>query len=266
MPGYQWNAEDYEKNSSQQQVWARELICKLQLRGNEHVLDIGCGDGKVTTEISAALPEGRVLGVDNSSGMVDLARQRFPGQDFPNLYFQLEDACSLRFKDEFDVVFSNACLHWIKDHQSVLNGISQALKPCGKALLQMGGQGNAAGIISALGILITKPEWVKYFQDFQFPFGFYGIEEYRDWLGLSGLSPIRVELIPKDMVHADVENLKGWIRTTWLPYTQRIPITERDRFISDLAETYLIENPTDSQGRVHVRMVRLEVEASKAGG
>jgi len=85
--GYNWNAQDYAKNSANQFQWAKELILKLKLRGNEAVLDIGCGDGKITAELARCLPNGRVVGVDSSEKMINLAKSTFQQKDYPNLSF-----------------------------------------------------------------------------------------------------------------------------------------------------------------------------------
>jgi len=258
MSQYKWDAADYAKNSSVQQQWARELIAKLALRGDEALLDIGCGDGTVTAEIAARLPRGSVLGVDSSADMVALAQRQFP-----NLRFQHADARSLPFHDEFDIVFSNATLHWVIDHAPVLRGIHASLKPGGKTLLQMGGQGNAADVVSVMDRLIALDEWRSYFEGFSFPYGFYGPVEYSQWLRKAGLQPIRIELIPKDMVQPDRAAFEGWFRTTWLPYTQRVPEDKRQAFVTQLVDAYLANYPPDALGAVHVNMVRLEVEATK---
>ncbi len=220
MNSYQWDAKDYEKNSTQQRQWAQELLQKLDLRGDETILDVGCGDGKITAEIAALLSNGSITGVDLSEEMISLASQRFPSQDYPNLHFQKEDAAKLPFEAEFTVVFSNAALHWISDNRPVVKGISRSLKPGGRILLQMGGQGNAAEIVAVLEKMIRSEKWSEYFKDFSFPYGFFSPQEYRVWLNEAGLKPGRVELIPKDMVHPGPAGLAGWLRTTWLPYTQ----------------------------------------------
>jgi trans-aconitate 2-methyltransferase len=260
---YTWNAADYASHSSQQQAWARELIAKLALKGDEMVLDIGCGDGKITAEIAALLPGGSAIGIDSSEGMIALAQQSFPPRSYPNLLFRTADARALPFREEFTVVFSNATLHWIPDQIPVLHGIARSLKHGGRILLQMGGKGNGAYVVSTFERLMSASRWSTYFAGFVFPYGFYGPEEYAQWLRQAGLSPLRVELIPKDMVHAGKAGLAGWIRTTWLPYTQRVPEQEQDHFIADLVDAYVAEHPLDEQGRVHVKMVRLEVEAVK---
>ncbi|MCI5128506.1 MAG: class I SAM-dependent methyltransferase, partial [Candidatus Electrothrix sp. AUS3] len=105
--------EDYACHSAAQQIWARELISKLNFQGDEIVLDIGCGDGKITAEIAEHLPNGEILGVDNSAAMLALARKEFPWSSHPNLSFQERDARDLSYECEFDIIFSNAALHWV---------------------------------------------------------------------------------------------------------------------------------------------------------
>ena len=263
MSPYQWDAQDYEKNSAQQRLWAQELIGKLALRGDEAVLDVGCGDGKVSAEIAAGVPAGRVVGIDLSAEMIALAQARFPAGDYSNLTFQQEDASRLPFAEEFDVVFSNATLHWLRDHRPALQGIARSLKPGGKILLQMGGKGNAAAIVETIEALLGQAEWAPHFAGFAFPYGFYAPQEYQGWLLAAGLQPTRLELIPKEMLHPGKPGLAGWLRTTWLPYTQRLPEEKRAAFLDALVETYTAAYPLDDQGSVHVSMVRLEVEAVK---
>jgi trans-aconitate 2-methyltransferase len=259
---YAWNAEDYAKNSASQYEWAKELIPKLKLSGNEALLDIGCGNGKVTAAVAKCLPRGCAVGIDNSEDMINLARCTFPQGAYPNLSFQRMDAQALTFQDTFDRVFSNATLHWIIDQRSVLHGVKRSLKSGGRLLFQMGGKGNAQDILSILNWLLREERWRKFFVNFSFPYGFYAPEEYEVWLREAKLKPERVELLPKDMRLQGKEGLAGWIRTTWLPYTERLPAELKDRFIEEIVNAYLEEHHVDGAGAVHVRMVRLEVEAS----
>jgi trans-aconitate 2-methyltransferase len=261
MKGYGWDAGDYARHSSAQRDWARELIAKLALQGDECVLDIGCGDGEVSAEIASAVPAGFVAGIDSSLSMVRLARSRQHFAEIANLDCCLADALDLPFRAAFDVVFSNAVLHWVHDHRRVLAGIRRILRPGGRMLLQMGGTGNAAEILRLAAGVMQEPQWVGYFADFVFPYAFYGPEDYLPWLEESGLHPLRVELIPKDMTHQGASELEGWIRTTWLPYTERVPEELRGQFVRQLAASYLARHPLDGTGRAHVAMVRLEVEA-----
>jgi trans-aconitate methyltransferase len=263
MNKYAWNATDYAKHSTAQQQWARELIAKLDLQGCESILDIGCGDGKVTAEIAAAVPNGSVLGVDNSRAMIELAQKAYPAGRFPNLIFQQADARNLPYKRQFDIAFSNAALHWVRNHRPVLDGIYRSLCPDGRILLQMGGRGNAAAIIAVLKSLINTGRWARYFAGFGFPYGFHDVGDYKNWLKTIGFQSVRAELIPKDMTHAGKAKLAGWIRTTWLPYTQRIPEIQQESFINELVDNYIQKYPQDENGEIHVQMIRLEVEAVK---
>jgi trans-aconitate 2-methyltransferase len=260
---YTWNAKDYAKNSSTQQAWARELISKLKLNGHESVLDIGCGDGKVTAEIVGHVPDGSVVGVDNSKEMIELASADFTKDKYPNLSFQVTDAGQLPFQEKFDVAFSNAALHWIKDHRPVIAGIQRSLKPGGRILLQMGGKGNAASILSVFDEMMSENEWKQYFSDFTFSYGFYCPEEYAPWINEAGLLPMRIELIPKVMSYDHRDGLAGWVRTTWLPYIERIPDHRKEEFIIEVIDRFIVKYPLDSEGKIHVHMMRLEVEAIK---
>ena len=261
---FTWNATDYSRNSSNQFEWAKELIPKLKLNGDEALLDIGCGDGKVTALLSSYLPHGHVVGIDNSEEMIALARKTFPHCHNPNLTFLKMDARELTFREEFDVAFSNATLHWIIDHQPVLEGVRDSLDRKGRLLFQMAGKGNAQDIIAVLEEMVSEETCKPYFRNFSFPYGFYSPEKYETWLADAGLKAERVELIPKDMKLQGKEGLAGWIRTTWLPFTERVPANLRDSFIDEIADRYIAAYPLDKDGAAHINMVRLEVQANKA--
>ena len=258
-----WNAHDYNSNSTAQLIWAREMIDKLALNGNERVLDIGCGNAKVTSEIALLVPNGVVVGIDKSEDMICFARDTFTSEKWPNLSFMVMDACDLLFEGEFDYVFSNATLHWIIDHRPVLQGIAKALSPGGHCLLQMGGRGNAQFILESITTGLCHKRWGHYFTDIPFPYGWYGPDDYIPWLKEAGLKSLRVELLARDMTQPGADGLAGWIRTTWMPYIHCVPENERDLFIAEVVDAYLARFPLDDKGLAHVAMVRLEVEAVK---
>jgi trans-aconitate methyltransferase len=260
---YHWNAQDYAKNSTNQFQWARELIPKLKLEGKETILVLGCGDGKVTAELANLLPNGKIIGVDNSEKMISLAKNTFRQESFPNLIFQVMDARKLTFQSEFDLAFSNAALHWIVDQEAVLAGVYRSLKRLGRLLFQMAGKGNAKDILSIINELSGIEPWKTFFSNMIFPYGFYNIEEYKTFLYKAGLVPERVELFPKDMKFINIEGLAGWIRTTWLPFTERLPVDLRSKFVETIVDCYLSEHPADDDGTIHVGMMRIEVEAYK---
>ena len=260
---YQWDAADYAQHSSEQFKWACELTEKLALRGHETVLDIGCGDGKVTALIAAQLPNGRIVGIDSSPQMIELAARHQVKAGCPDLMFKLIDVRDLEYVEWFDVVFSNAVLHWIKEHLQMLHRVRKALKKGGRLLFQMGGRGNAHAILGVLDELLKTTKWSPFFSDFPFPYGFYGVDEYQRWLADAGLKARRVELIPKDMQHQGKDGFAGWLRSTWLPYLSRVPVQMQAEFIEAILDAYLVRHPPDEEGLVHVDMVRLEVEAFK---
>lgn len=256
-----WNADDYAANSSAQTQWAQEIISKLDLRGNEVVLDVGCGDGKISAQIARVVKDGEVLGIDLSADMIRRASQTFPSSSNPNLEFLRMDAAGMALPQRFDIAFSNAALHWVQDHPAVLRGVRSCLKAGGKIMFQMGGRGNAPGVFRAIDAVIRTPRWRSYYAQFTQPHYFFGPAEYNAWLPETGFRLARVELIPKDMQHQSVEGLAGWFRTTWFPYTDRLPIELREAFIAEIIEAYIGEHPPDAAGCTHVEMVRLEVEA-----
>ena len=260
---YTWDAEQYKQSSSNQKQWGTELLSKLGLKGNEHVLDVGCGDGILTASMAKMLPHGMAVGVDISEEMIALAEKNFPQRDNPNLRFITKDARKLDFDGEFDAVFSNACLHWIIDHSTVLQGIKRSLKDSGKMLVQMGGKGNAEELIRITERLIKSERWARYFNGFSFPYGFYSPEEYTAWLTDLHFKIGRAELIPKQMVFENRQSLAHWIETTWLPYTQAVPEHFRNEFISEMTDAYIREYPAHEDGLIYVRMVRLEIEVYK---
>jgi trans-aconitate methyltransferase len=128
----------------------------------------------------------------------------------------------------------------------------------------MGGKGNAQAILAVLDDLLMEDRWSAFFDGFTFPYGFHASEEYNVWLHEAGLKPERVELLQKDMTLQGKEGLAGWVRTTWLPYTERLQVELRDEFIKEIVDHYVKTHPLDAQGSVHVSMVRLEVEATRA--
>jgi trans-aconitate 2-methyltransferase len=261
----EWNAADYAANSAVQQTWARELIAKLKLRGDEHILDVGCGDGKVTAELARAVPRGLVLGTDASVEMIGFACKTFPASEISNLKFQITDAREIRFKSKFDLVFSNAALHWVDDHEKFLRGAAAVLKPGGRLVVSCGGKGNAHDVFLALRPEMRLKRWCEFFRRMPTPYFFYSPADYEKWLPKAGFKIQAVQLAPKDAAYAGAEGFATWLRTTWIPYVQRVPENLREEFIAAVTARYLAKHPPDAGGQVHVRMVRLEIDAVKSG-
>ena len=258
-----WNAADYAANSVVQQTWARELIAKLNLRGDEHILDIGCGDGKVTAEISRAVPRGSTTGIDASAEMIAFAKETFAGKKFPNLEFYVTDAREIHFARRFDVVFSNAALHWVDDHEKFLRGAGAALKSGGRLIVSCGGKGNAHDVFVAMRPEIRQKRWRAYFRKMPAAYFFYAPDDYKNWLPKFGFKARHVHLADKDATYPGAKGFAAWLRTTWIPYAQRVPEDLREEFIAAVTDRYVAKHPPDADGKVHVKMVRLEIDARK---
>jgi trans-aconitate methyltransferase len=195
--------------------------------------------------------------------MIHLASGTFPNEKYPNLEFIVMEATEINFNYQFDVIFSSAALHWVKDHRALLSGVSNCLKPGGRILFQMGGKENAKKIFRVSDEIIAKPKWIKYFNNFEFPVYFQADDVYGLMLIDAGIKPLRVEIISRDMAYKDKHGLAAWIRSTWMPFYQRVPDDFKEKFIYEIVDTYLLNNPPEPDGIVHVGMKRLEVEGEK---
>lgn len=137
-----WNAELYQ--SSHAFVWqfGRDLLTMLLPKAGERILDVGCGTGQLTADIAKAGAE--VIGLDKSAAMIATARA-----NFPHLRFEVADIAATNYDNEFDAVFSNAALHWVRDQERAIAAIARALKPGGRLVFEMGGRGNVQQIWNA---------------------------------------------------------------------------------------------------------------------
>jgi trans-aconitate methyltransferase len=138
-----WDAEQYQNSYSFVWELGSDLLALLAPQVGECVLDLGCGTGQLTAKIADSGATAR--GVDSAASMIEKARA-----NFPQVQFQVLDATRLNFDNEFDAVFSNAVLHWIKDPRAVVRGVCRALKPGGRFVAEFGGKGNVKAIITAV--------------------------------------------------------------------------------------------------------------------
>jgi trans-aconitate methyltransferase len=260
---YTWNPKDYAQHSRAQESWARELLSQIALRPDDSVLDIGCGDGRTTAALAQRVPQGKVVGVDLSADMVAHAASQHCRPPIKNLTFRQADAAALPFEEEFSVVFSNATLHWVPDQHAAVRGIARALRPGGRVIAQFGGQGNVADVAASFEHVIHRPRWRDLATLGDMPYHFHPATTYDGWLRESGMAIHECRLIPKDMVHDNVDTFIGWLRTAWHPYTAGVPLEVRDAFLDETSRHYLARYPLDDQGKVHVATVRLQVRAKK---
>jgi trans-aconitate methyltransferase len=173
------------------------------------------------------------------------------------------DARKIKFARQFDLLFSNAALHWVDDHQAFLRGAASALKPGGRLVVSCGGKGNAQDVFVALRPEMRLKRWRTFFRRIPKPYFFYAPGDYEKWLRKFDFKVSALKLAPKDATYPGALGFATWLRTTWLPYAQRVPENLREEFIAAVTARYVAKHPPDAEGRVHVRMVRLEIDAIK---
>lgn len=152
-----------------QEATAAEALALLQLQGSEKVLDVGCGNGKITAQIAARVPEGRVVGVDPSSGMIAFATGQFVPAH-PNLHFETGDGGSLRFNAEFDLVVSFNALHWIPNQDVALSSIRSTMKLNSLAQLRLVPAGKRKSLENVIEETRCSPRWTSSFEDLHDPY------------------------------------------------------------------------------------------------
>lgn len=169
-----WDATQYARVSTPQREWSDAVLSRLELNGDETVMDAGCGSGDVTAHLLEKLPRGRVLAVDGSPSMVDKAREQL-GED--RVEYLCQDLATLQVDERVDHVFSNATFHWIHDHDLLFSRLRQAIKPGGMLVAQCGGRGNVAEIVAALDQVTREEPFAEYVGHLESPWNFAGPDE-----------------------------------------------------------------------------------------
>jgi trans-aconitate 2-methyltransferase len=163
-----WDAGTYHRVSTPQLEWAREVIERLPLEGDETVLDAGCGSGRVTQLLLERLPRGRVIGVDASPSMVEKAREALG----PEVHVFVCELTELELDEPVDAVFSNAVFHWIADHETLFTRLHAALKPGGRLVAQCGGAGNIERFHAVLFEVAEEEPFAQYIGGWHGPWNF----------------------------------------------------------------------------------------------
>ena len=158
---YDWDATTYDRISDAQESWGHEIIEYRKWKGNEIVLDAGCGSGRLTKILSIKVPQGKVIAVDSDLAMIRLAKENLA--KFSNIEFIKMDISQLELAEKVDVVFSNAVLHWILNHKKVFECFWQILKPDGRLLIQCGGHRNLTKTLSIINKVSRSKEFYNYF-------------------------------------------------------------------------------------------------------
>ncbi|MBA2763338.1 MAG: methyltransferase domain-containing protein [Thermoleophilaceae bacterium] len=164
-----WDAETYHRVSAPQVAFAGPVIERMGLRGDETVLDAGCGSGRVTQMLVERLPRGRVIAVDAAPSMVDLARETLAGRRASVLQAELT---SLELSKQVHAVFSSAVFHWIADHDALFTSLHAALLPGGRLVAQCGGEGNIDNLHEVAAEVSAREPFAEYFSGWAEPWNF----------------------------------------------------------------------------------------------
>jgi len=243
-----WNPADYARKAPYVAELGMPVVELLDPQPGERILDLGCGDGLLTEKLAAMGCE--VVGVDASAEQVEGAKAR-------GLDARVMDAAALTFDNEFDAVFSNAALHWVKAANDVIVGVWQALKPGGRFVGEFGGQGNVETIKTALYQALERRGIAG--DDFN-PWFFPSPEDYQQRLEAQGFKVSYIKLIPRPTPLPG--DLIPWLESFAESYSNAVPEVERAGFFNEVQEA-LRSKLSDSQGQWTADYVRLRFAAEK---
>src|SRR5262245_46181916 len=233
----EWDAAGYSHISSLQRAMAEEGLALIELNGSERVIDVGCGDGNITAQIAPRVPGGSVIGVDPSRDMIRFAREHF-GTGSPNLRFEVADARSLSFRDEFDLAVSFNALHWIPEQGAALRSIHAALRSGGKAQFRLVTVGARQSIESVVEETRGAPEWRSYFENFRDPFLRLNPDEYAALAEQNGFRVLRLYTQDHGWDFGSRTAFAAFSAVGLVAWTDRLPATDRSRFIDDVLNRY----------------------------
>jgi trans-aconitate 2-methyltransferase len=217
-----WDARTYDRSSEPQQAWAAEVLARLDgISPDATVLDVGCGTGRVTEALLTLVPRGRVLALDASADMVELARERLGDR----AHVWCEDALELELDEPVDAIVSTAALHWVPDHERLWPRLARALRPGGVLEIQCGGEGNIDRVRAVIESVAEElaPELVGWS-----PWVFASPQETERRLTDAGFTAIRCWLQERPTYPQDVD---AFVRTSILAaHLERLPEERREPF------------------------------------
>jgi trans-aconitate 2-methyltransferase len=234
----EWHASDYFEQSSLQWAMAQEQLGSLTVHGSERVLDVGCGDGKITAAIAARVPAGSVIGVDPSRDMIAFAMSHFGPPEYANLSFAVADARQLPYQNEFDLVVSFNALHWVPEQERALCSIRATMKPAARALLRFVPAGPRKSLEDVIEDVRREPRWAGSFAGFEMPYLHLSAPEYQALAEKCGFQVVRINVLDKAWDFKTREGFAGFSRATFVAWTQRLPQSEWEAFIADVLERY----------------------------
>jgi len=242
-----WDAATYDRIADPMARWGGTVLERLPLRGDETVLDAGCGSGRVTALLAEALPSGRVVALDGSPAMLEQARARLVGLGGRIDYVLADLREPLPISGPVDAILSTATFHWLPDHAALFRNLAAVLRPGGRLVGQCGGAGNIASVVA---ILVTLGDgWAG-------PWTFATPAETEDRLAAAGFTEIRAWLQPEPTPLEPGQATETYLRTVILgDHLARLPEPEREPFVRAVAAR--LPEPS-------IDYVRLNISARRA--
>ena len=249
----EWDAERYHRVSNPQLEWGLRVLRRLAPQPGERVLDIGCGTGRLTAELVAALGEGMVVAIDRSEAMLREAASQsveFPGPHRLNdpasarACYVRADGVALPFADAFDAVLSTATFHWILDHDQLFASIYRALAPGGRLVAQCGGGANLGRLLDRADRLAAAPALAPSFAGWRGPWEFADVPTTIERLDRAGFTAIDVYLEPAPTTFGDRASFREFVACVCLKdHLTRIPKGDRAHFLDALSDQAAGDSP-----------------------
>lgn len=231
MPGVRdWDGSTYDRISAPQQQWGREVLQRLSLRGDETVLDAGCGTGRVTEMLLERLPHGRVIAVDGSQSMAAVARERLGER----VQVRVADLLELEVEEPVDAIVSTATFHWIADHDRLYRRLRAALRSGGRLAAQCGGSGNVERVHAVARSVGDEAPFAAHLAGWRGPWNFTTPEQAHRSLSGAGFSQARCWLVPAPVQPPEPTQ---FLRSVILgPHLERLPADLHDRYVGAVAQ------------------------------
>jgi trans-aconitate 2-methyltransferase len=255
----EWNAPEYARLSKLQATMAEEAIALLNFTGNESILDVGCGNGKITAQIAARVPKGEVVGVDASADMVSFAAAQADSALQPNLRFAVADARHLPFKDEFDQVVSFNALHWIPEQSLALQSIRAALRSGGQAQLRLVPKGSRRSLEDVIEETRLSTRWNSYFKGFHDPYLHLTSAQYAGLAENCGFQILNTRVGDKAWDFQSRSAFLAFGSVTFVEWTQHLPDASRIEFVADVLDRYQKVVPDSPEGDNVFRFYQMDI-------
>lgn len=225
MPVREWDGASYDRISGVMEQLGLQVLARLDLHGDETVLDAGCGSGRVTQALIRRLPRGHAIGVDASPSMAQAARERLG----PQADVRVLDLLELELREPVDAILSTATFHWIADHERLFARLHGALRPGGKLVAQCGGEGNIDVLRGVAGAVLARAPYAEHFLSWRAPWNYAGPTETRERLLAAGFTAAECWLEP---ALQQPEHPREFLATIVLgPHVQRLPEPLREPFM-----------------------------------